>query len=326
MRAMILAAGLGTRAGSLTADRAKPTLTVLDEPVVLGLARRLAAQGVRELVVNTHAHPETVRDALRDAPLAISFSHEPVLRGTGGAILAARDSLEGDGPFLVINGDMLLDLDVAALVEAHRGHRAVATLLLRNDPRAERFGTLGYDRGGRVTRVTDLISVAPEEGRGLFAGVHVLEPGIYDHMPRELKFDIVQDVYIPLLRRGERLGTLLHPATARWWPIGTPADLLQANLGALSEQTGAGEEPSAKVRAAPSARVRGEIIGPAWVGANAEIHSGARVGPFAIVGARACIEAEARLERVLVLSDARVERGAVVHDAVVGLGGVNACD
>ena len=326
MRAMILAAGLGTRAGLLTTDRAKPTLTVLDEPIVLGLARRLAAQGVRELVVNTHAHPETVRDALRDAPLAVSFSHEPVLRGTGGAILAARDLLEGDEPFLVINGDMLLDLDVAALLEAHRGHRAVATLLLRDDQRAERFGTLGYDRAGRVTRVTDLISVAPEEGRGLFAGVHVLEPGIYDHMPRELNFDIVQEVYIPLLRRGERLGTLLHPATARWWPIGTPADLLQANLAALSEQIGAGEGPSAKVHAAPNARVGGKIIGPAWVGGNAEIHSGAQVGPWVVVGAGACIEPEARLARAVVLSEARVERGTAVHEAIIGPDGVSACD
>jgi NDP-sugar pyrophosphorylase family protein len=323
---MILAAGLGTRAGLLSSDRAKPTLTILDEPVVRALAHRLARQGIGELVVNTHAHPETVHNALRDAPLTVSFCHEPTLRGTGGAILGARDRLDGAEPFLVVNGDMLLDLDVAGLLDAHRTRGAVATLLLRDDTRKERFGTLGYDQHGHVTRITDLISAAPEEGRGLFAGVHLLDPGIFDRMPSQLSFDIVQDVYVPLLRRGERLGIALHPESARWWPIGTPADLLHANLAALSEEAGTRQEEPSSVRVAANARVRGEIIGPAWVGSNAEVEAGARLGPWVILGANTHIESEVRLERVLVLADSRVERGTRLGEAVIGPGGVSPCD
>ncbi len=326
MKAMILAAGLGTRMGPLVADRAKPTLPILGEPVVLALARRLAAQGIGEIVINTHAHPETVHEVLRAPPLPVSFSHEPVLLGTGGAIRGARRWLGGDEPFLVLNGDMLLDLDVHALLEAHRARSAVATLLLRDDPRKARFGTIGFDERGGVTRVTDLLAVAPEEGCGLFAGVHVVEPRIYDQMPAATTFDILQDVYVPALQRGERLGAFLHPREAPWWPIGSPADLLQANLTALSEHLAARPKTEADVHVATGSRVGGELIGPAWVGPNVEVERRTRIGPWVVVEADAHIERGVRLERALVLSRSRVQEGTALHGAVVGPVGVSACD
>jgi NDP-sugar pyrophosphorylase family protein len=326
MKAMILAAGLGTRMGPLAADRAKPTLPVLDAPVVLALVRTLAGQGVRGIVVNTHAHPETMKEALRNPPLPVSFSHEPVLLGTGGAIRAARRWLDGDEPFLVLNGDMVLDLDAPALLEAHRARGAVATLLLRDDSRKARFGTLGFDDRGRVTRVTDLIAVASEEGCGLFAGVHVVEPQIYDQMPDKAAFDILQDVYVPALQRGERIGALLHPPEARWWPIGSPGDLLRANLLALSDRLGDERGADAAVHVAADAEVGGEVVGPSWVGPRAEVERGARIGPWVVVEADARLEAGVLLEQVVVLSKARVQSGTALRGAVVGPMGASRCD
>jgi NDP-sugar pyrophosphorylase family protein len=150
---MILAAGLGTRMAPLARDVAKPALPVLDVPVIARLARTLAAQGVDRLVINTHAHPESLRRALEGAAkLPIDWVHEPDLRGSGGGVRGARALLERGGAFLVLNGDMCLDLDVTALVARHRARGAVLTLVLREDARQREFGTIGYDAEGDVRR------------------------------------------------------------------------------------------------------------------------------------------------------------------------------
>ena len=107
---MILAAGVGARMRPLTANRPKPVLPLLDQPILRLLVEQLAAQGVREVVVNAHAHPGQLRAALESAPIPVHYSVEPDLLGSGGGIRAARDLLQDSHPFLVVNGDMVLDL------------------------------------------------------------------------------------------------------------------------------------------------------------------------------------------------------------------------
>ncbi len=155
---MILAAGLGERMQPVSGRCAKPALPVLDEPLVARMLRQLAEQGIESAVLNLHAHPESVREAAGGAAIPVEFSSEPELLGSGGGIRAARTRLEPGGRFLVLNGDMWLDLDLRAFLEAHERAGAVATLALRDDPRKRRFGTIGYNGGGSVCRITDLVS------------------------------------------------------------------------------------------------------------------------------------------------------------------------
>lgn len=308
MKAMILAAGLGTRMAPLARDIAKPALPVLDVPVILRLARALAAQGVERLVVNTHAHPDSLRRALDGAALPIDWVHEAELRGSGGGVRGARARLGGDGPFLVLNGDMCLDLDVAALVARHRERGALLTLLLRDDERKREFGSIGYDGQGDVRRVTERIDLGSEKFSGLFAGVQLMEPEILERMPALERFEIIPEVWVPLLRDGMRVASVCQAPGARWWPVGSPRELLDANLAAL-----ASEAPDApRQRAA----VSGEVIAPAWIGAGARVEAGARVGPRVVVSAGAAVGAGARLEDALVLPGARVAPGAELRRAV----------
>lgn len=321
MKAMILAAGLGTRMGALGVPLAKPALPVLGEPLVLRLARSLAEQGVDELVVNTHAHPESIREALRDAPIPVSFSHEPRLRGSGGGIAVARRWLSGSEPFLVVNGDMLLDLDVAELTGRHAASCARATLLLREDGRSTRFGSIGFDEDGLVRRITDRVRVGPEVASGLFCGVHVLGPDIFDAMPDRDEFDSVLDVYVPLLRSGARIGACVQRPDQRWWPVGTPVELLEANLAAL-ERLGEGSPGTPTLHVDPTARIEGDLVPPAWVGARVHVAPGARAGPSVVLGARARVEAGARITRAVVLPDGRVSAHSDSRGAIMGSGGI----
>jgi NDP-sugar pyrophosphorylase family protein len=302
MKAMLLAAGLGKRMAPLTRGCAKPALPLLDEPLVLRLVRQLASQGVEEVVVNTHAHPETLEAALRDAPIEVSFSAEPELLGSGGGIGAARGFLGGGAAFLVVNADMALDLDLGALRQAHERADTLVTLALRDDPRKRDFGSIGYDTQGLVRRVTSRIDLGGESGCGLFTGVHLMEPRIFDRMPAAGNFEIIPDVYVPALREGERLGTWLQPSHARWWPVGSPLELLDANLAALAELGST---------CAASARIDGEVRGACWIGERAHVEAGARVGPSAVIGHDAVIASGCEMEAGLALPGARPPTGAL---------------
>jgi mannose-1-phosphate guanylyltransferase len=308
---MVLAAGLGTRMAPLARDCAKPALPVLDVAVIARLVRALAAGGVERAIVNTHAFPESLHAALRDSPLPIDWLHEATPRGSGGGIFGARHLLGGDAPFLVVNGDMCLELDFAALVARHRESRALATLALRDDSRKRDFGSIGYDRDGHVCRITDRMDLGSEKASGLFIGVQVMSPAIFARMPARAGFEIIPEVYVPAIREGAAIATWMQPEKAAWWPVGTPRELLDANLAALAH-----EGPGDSARVAPSARVAGAVIGPAWIGDGASVEAGARVGPRAVVSRGAVIRENARLEQALALPDCEVAPGESLERAI----------
>ena len=312
MRAMILAAGLGTRMAPLSLRRPKNALPVLDEPLLLRLVRDLAAQGVERAVVNAHAHPEQVREALSKAPIPVQISHEPELLGSGGGIRQARSFLDGPAPFLVLNADMCVDLDLPQLLETHARLGAIATLVLRDEARKHDFGTIGYAAGARVSRITDLARVGPEIGSGLFAGIQVVEPEVFALMPEHGPFDSMADLYAPMLRRGDPLCVWLQPCEARWWPVGTPRELLDANLRALAEAL----PDSGALHVAEDARIDGELEGPAWIGPGAYIAAGAHAGPNVVIGAGATLAQDSRARDALLLPGAAPPAGSRLRRAI----------
>lgn len=308
---MILAAGLGTRMAPLARALAKPALPVLDVPVAMHLVRSLAEQGISRVVVNTHAHAESLRRALAESPIPIDWVAEPELRGSGGGVRGARADLEGGEPFLVLNGDMCLDLDVAALLARHRARGALVTLALRDDPRKRDFGSIGYDADGDVRRITERIDLGGEKGSGLFIGVQVMEPEIFGRMPPSERFEIIPEVWVPALRAERRIASWVQSAGARWWPVGSPRELLDANLEALQAASKTGS-----ARIDPRSHVAGTVVAPAWIGEGAEVEAGARVGPHAVVSRFARVAARARVESSLLLPESRVAAGAELTRAI----------
>ncbi|MEZ4291625.1 MAG: nucleotidyltransferase family protein [Myxococcota bacterium] len=151
---MILAAGLGTRLRPLSALRAKPALPVLGRPVISLLLELLARHGVREVLINLHHLPETIRSAVAgDCPdgIEVEWSEEPRPLGTGGGIRRAADFLRGSPECVVLAGDMLFDADLAALARTHR-RSGRGAIVLRDDPRADRFPARSARRDRRSRR------------------------------------------------------------------------------------------------------------------------------------------------------------------------------
>lgn len=236
--AMILAAGFGTRLRPRTDERPKALIPLGGRPMIEYPLRMLAAGGVRRIVVNLHHLGEQIPPALGDGRrfgVRIEYSREDPILDTGGALVRARPFL-GEGPFFLVNCDALLDVDLTALWELHERHDALATLVVRRDPAAARYGPIDLDEEGRIRRFLG----KPETGAGplerrMFCGVHVLSPGIFERMPEAGAFSITRDVYARAHAAGAPLYGFRYDGT--WYDLGTPAaidaaewDLAQGNF------------------------------------------------------------------------------------------------
>ena len=318
LRALVLAAGRGTRLSPLTDAIPKPLLPVTGEPLLGHTLRRLAAAGCEAAAVNLHHHGEQIRQRFGDhfAGLPLTWSDEPRLLGTLGALLPLRDFFRGADLVLIVNGDSLCRWPLAELVRRHQESGALATLLLaaRADPAAF-GGGVAVDRRGRI------VSMRPQAGaaadpRGLrrrvFAGAHVLSPILLQRLPAAAgaaaaaPADIVRDLYEPLL--AERPGSLATlTTTRRWHDAGTPRRYLAATLDwANLGRTGRG----ASEAGAGSGR---------WISPAAEVARSASVSRCSVeAGCR--IGEGARLEGSVLLPGARVGAGAGLRDSILGPG------
>jgi len=228
-KGMVLAAGLGTRLRPLTDACPKPLIEVGGRAMIEYPLRMLVAAGVEEVVVNLHHFAEQVRAVLGDGSrygLRIWYSPEDPILDTGGAVVRARPLL-GDEPFVLANCDALLDPDLAAAWRQHCDRGALATLLVRADADADRYGPLDVDSSGRVRRFLGrprLVSDVLE--RRMFCGVHLISPEIFVHLPASGAFSITRDVYVPLVESGARLFAFEH--RGYWRDLGTTDELSRA--------------------------------------------------------------------------------------------------
>ena len=235
VRAMILAAGLGTRMGSLSQLCPKPALPVRGVPVVAYLLALLRQHGVEEVIVNvSHRASDVERAIAEHGPpgVEVRFSHEPSPAGTGGGIRRAADFLRQSEVSIVMAGDMLLDVDLTALVERHRERNDLATLALRRDPRAQEFGTIGLDAAGCVRRIGDRFDLGGETQRGVFSSVRVFSRHAFESLPAADRFEDLSDWLAPLLTESRRdiRAELIGPDEMAWEPVGTPRQYLDINL------------------------------------------------------------------------------------------------
>jgi mannose-1-phosphate guanylyltransferase len=312
MKAMVLAAGLGTRLRPLTLLAAKPVLPVLNRPLLHWTFDKLAAAGVREVMVNTHYLPATVRRALGDGRafgVRISYAHERTILGTGGGPRAVR-SFFGREPFLLVNGDVLFDLDLGEVVARHRASGARATLVIKSHPEVRAYGGVVAGRRGWIRSIAGLPRRAAGKG-ALFTGVHVMDPALLERLPSGIS-DSVRDLYAPLLAEGERLYAVR--TRGAWYDFGSPSLYLSSQITLLSR--GFAGPPRRPVvdpgaRVSPAARLVRSVIGRGTVVAD-----GARVGE-SVLWDGVSVGEDAIVRRSVLVSGTRVAPGAVVEDQVV---------
>jgi NDP-sugar pyrophosphorylase family protein len=225
---MILAAGFGTRLRPLTNTIPKPLLPVAGRPLVLWNLLLLRQHGVREVVLNLHHLGHLIEKELGDGSrwgMRVTYSPEPVILGTGGGLKQAEPLFKGEA-FLVMNGDTLLDLDVGALIRFHHERRALATMVVRDDPDVDAWGALELDHDHAIARING--QGRPPAGpsiKRMFAGVHVMHPRLLADVAAG-KVSSIIDPYVRAIQRGEPV--VGFTMRGYWSDVGTPERYAQA--------------------------------------------------------------------------------------------------
>ncbi|MCS6815941.1 MAG: NDP-sugar synthase [Blastocatellia bacterium] len=239
MRAMILAAGLGTRLWPLTADRAKAAVPFLNKPIIVRLIEYLKHYGFTDVIINLHHQGESIRRVVGDGSawgVRVFYSEEPEILGTGGALDKVRHLLQ-DETFLVINGKIITDIDLHAVCDAHRRRAALATLVLMKNLQRERFSIVEVDGDGKIVRFGGMPS--PQEMPGdhaplLFTGIQVVEPEIFDFIPRGVFSHTTMDVYPRAIASGQCIAAYI--AEGQWYELSTLERYLNASLAFLRRE------------------------------------------------------------------------------------------
>jgi NDP-sugar pyrophosphorylase family protein len=295
---MVLAAGFGTRLGTLSDELPKPLLPVADIPLVRWALALLRRAGIAETVVNLHHHGDSIAAELGDE---VRFSREPAILGTGGGIRHALPLLDDGTPFVVVNGKIVSDIDVAAALAAHRASGAAATLVVRADADAAGWGAIDAPADGG--RIRGLLGA----GAFMFTGVHILDPSLVARFPDDGQARcIVRQGYVPWLAEGVPLHAFVH--RGYFMEHSTPERYLAGNVNVLGGAVGPGYDgvhPAAAVD--PSARIEP----PVRIGPGAVVGPGAQIGPDAVIGRGARVAAGVRVSRSVVWSGAIVDADAI---------------
>jgi len=227
VRAMLLAAGLGTRLYPLTADRPKCLVPVAGREILVRNIEWLRDNGVRDLVINLHHHSEAVVDSIGDGSrlgVNVAYSREATLLGTAGGVLAARP-LIGNDTFLVVYADNLFDLHLAAVVDAHNRSGATASMLLLDRPDVSGSGVAVLNHAGWITDFQEKPRPGTERSHWVNAGLLVCERDVFEEIPAKAPSDLSLDVMPRLAGRERGLrGHCLGPGERVMW-IDTMEDL-----------------------------------------------------------------------------------------------------
>jgi mannose-1-phosphate guanylyltransferase len=280
----------------LTETVPKPLIPFMNRPFLHHVLDHLAQHGVEEAILSSSYLEREFRSFLdeRTGPPLIRWITEPQPLGTCGAIAGARHLL--DGTFLVLNGDVLTDLDLSALVAFHREREAVATIALTPVDDARPYGLVDREDNGRVLAFREKPS-DPVPGT-INAGTYVLDPRALDRVPDGVAVSIERETFPDLIVRGEPVFSLVWEGY--WRDLGTPEAYLQAHIDALSGLIGTVSS------------------GGPLVGEGASVHPDASVGPLVILGPGASIGKGARVDRAVLHRGARVGEDTVVEDSILG--------
>jgi mannose-1-phosphate guanylyltransferase len=321
MRAMVLAAGLGTRLRPLTYEITKPMVPVLDRPVMEHILDLLARHSIEQVIANLHYFPDSIREYFGER---ISYRYEAELLGTAGGVRACADFF-GDEPFLVISGDALTDIDLTALAARHRETGGVATLAVKKVADTCEYGVVLHDRDGRITGFQE--KPAAEEALSDLGncGIYLFSPEIFDYFPARRFVDWAQDVFPVLLENDVPFH--IHEVAEYWNDIGSLAELRRGTFDALRGELRLdidGEEvaPGVLRAGASSLPQDSEVEGPAWIGRDVRLGTDVRLTGPVVIGDGASIGDGAQLRNTIVFPGTDLAAGAILIGAIAGHSGI----
>lgn len=324
MKAMILAAGVGSRLDPLTRQTPKPMVPIVNKPVITHIIDDLKKHGITQIMVNLHYLGDVIADYLGDGSrfgIPITCVQEDQLWGDAGSVKRAEEFFK-DGTFLIVGGDDISDMDLSALFQFHADRRATGTIALTDVDDPSQFGIVLTDDDGRINRFLEKPK-GEVFSKTANTGVYVLEPEVFDLIPPNTFYGFGNDVFPQLLASGKPFyGFRTH---SYWKDVGNIGVYRQTNFDALSGKVevslpmpkqSEGVYVGDNTTVDPSATLQP----PVALGHNVTIGPGASLGPNAIIGDNSAVEANASLVDTIVWDNATVQAGTHLERCIVGHG------
>lgn len=317
MQALILAGGKGTRLRPLTVYTPKPVVPVMNRPFLLYQIEILAKAGIKDIVLSLSYQPDKIEDLLGDGSdhgVHLTYVTESSPMGTGGAYRYAAGSL--NETTVVLNGDILTDVDISAIIDFHRTNSSAATLTLAPVADPSAYGLVETDEAGRIRKFLE--KPKPEEaGRQgintINAGIYVLEPSILDLIPEDEPRSFEYDVFPAILEKELPFFGFVM-GDGYWRDLGNPKSYLEAHHDFLDGKIGefAIERTSVSDMATTASVDKGSVIGTGCV-----IKPGARIVRSAI-GPGVHVDEKAVIEDSIIWAHARIAAAAEIREAIIG--------
>ncbi len=323
MKAMILAAGVGSRLDPLTRAIPKPMVPIVNRPVIEHIVHDLKKHGFTEIRINLHYLGDVIQAYLGDGSrfgVQLSYAQEDKLWGDAGSVKRSQEFFGGE-TFMVVGGDDISDINLSEVVAFHKAKNAASTITLTPVEDPSQFGIVITEEDGRITRFLEKPKGGDVFSNTANTGVYLFEPAVFDLIPADTFYGFGNNVFPQLLAEGKPLyGFLSH---AFWKDVGNLQVYRQTNFDALGGKV-ALDFPMPQVR--PGVWIGGgsqidpsvEIIPPVAIGSGVSVKAGATLGENTILGDGSVVEANATLRETILWEGARVSAGTHLERCVVG--------
>jgi mannose-1-phosphate guanylyltransferase/phosphomannomutase len=323
MRAVVMAGGEGTRLRPMTANQPKPLLPVVNRPIMEHVLRLLKRHGFDETVVTVQFLASLIRTYFGDGDelgMHLSYATEETPLGTAGSVKNAEAALKDDA-FLVISGDALTDIDLGAVVRAHKARGALVTVCLKRVPDPLEFGIVITDEQERIERFLEKPTWGQVFSDTVNTGIYVMEPEVFAHVATGEIVDWSGDVFPALVAAGAPVYGFV--ADGYWEDVGTHESYLRAQADVLNRQVDVdidGFEVAPGVWVGEGAEVEPDAIlkGPLYVGDYAKVEAGAELREFTVLGSNVVVKGGAFLHRAVVHDNVFIGPQASLRGCVIG--------
>lgn len=323
MKAILLAGGKGTRLRPLTIHTPKPIVPIFGRPFLhyqIDLLKQVPE--IDEVILSLNYQPRRIEEMFGqgdEVGIKIRYVVEPAPLGTAGAVRYAGESLEES--VVVFNGDVLTEVDLAAVLRLHRERRAKATIVLTPVENPTAYGLVETEPDGAVRRFLEKPSADEITCDTINAGIYILEPDTLDRIPRETPWSIERSYFPSLIDRRETFVAYVY--SGYWIDIGTPEKYRQVHRDIMNGRYTAPPFDNGSARGAwvaPDVRVEdgAQLEGPCFVDAGSIVKAGARVRPYTVLGRQCQVEEDADIDAAIIWANSRVGREAHIRGAILG--------
>ena len=321
MRAMVLAAGLGTRLRPLTYILPKPMIPIVNQPSISYSLSLLERFGIGEVVINLYHEAKKVEDYLtrtREFSMRIIFSEEKHLLGTAGGVKKMENYFQET--FLVLSSDGVSDVDLEEVLRFHKHKQATSTVVLKEEEERFKYGIALCNEESRINQFVEKPSWGQVFSNRVNTGIYIFEPEVFSYIPKSCEYDFGKQVLPDMVKKGERIyGYVMEDY---WTDVGNLEDYRKAHKDILKRKEGIdipGRQIKENVWIGEGCRIspQAHLVPPLVIGSNCEVEEGAKVGGGSVLGDRVRIRKGASLHQCIIWNEVLVEKGAELDDCIL---------